>query len=347
MSRPKGSKNKDIKLPKSAEKLEEAEQMKKNEIEANKTIESNESEKLKVFKKTANELSKQFGKSIVHVASEEEDKERIPTGIEAIDKLITGFPAGAFSIIWGNKGSTKTTTTYHLISQAQKLGKTCLYLDLEHSYDNEWAKRCGIDIDKLLLANDFTHAEQALDIAIKLCNEKAIDVVVLDSVQALSPRGENQEKSGQEKSTEDDTMALLARKLSLFFRVSSNGVYKGKVTFILIGQARINLGTFIKLETLSGGKALAHWATLIIKVYEAGKADAPQYKFKVKEKNKSFVIGKQICYCLEKKKISNCAPERTEVRQDFYNEFGFRKPSNEEIENLYKDWIDMEKSDGE
>ena len=199
------------------------------------------------------------------------EKERIPTGIEAVDKLITGFPAGAFSIIWGNKGSTKTTTALHLIAEAQKLGKTCLYLDLEHSYDNDWATKCGVDTTKLLIAGNFDNAEQAMDTAIKVSREKVVDVIVLDSVQALSPKGEQEEKSGAEKSIEDDTMALLARKLSLFFRVSGTDVYRGKVTFVLIGQARTDLGGFIKLDKLSGGKALGHYATLVIKAYKDGR----------------------------------------------------------------------------
>lgn len=295
------------------------------------------------LKKTVNELTKQFGHDIIHFASEEVEKERIPTGIVAIDKLITGFPAGAFSIIWGNKGSTKTTTALHLIAEAQKIGKTCLYLDLEHSYDNDWATKCGVDTSKLLIGGNFDNAEQAMDTAIKMCKEKVIDVIVLDSVQALSPKGEQEEKSGKEKSIEDDTMALLARKLSLFFRVSGTEVYRGKVTFVLIGQARTDLGGFIKLDKLSGGKALGHYATLVIKAYKAGKADAPHFKFKVGDKNKSFPIGSQICYRLEKKKISHTAPEETETRQDFYNEFGFRKPTNEEIEALYQEWIEFEK----
>ena len=295
------------------------------------------------LKKIVTELGKTFGHSVIHLASEEAEKERIPTGIEAVDKLITGFPAGAFSIIWGNKGSTKTTTALHLIAEAQKIGKTCLYLDLEHSYDNGWAITCGVDTSKLMIGSNFDHAEQAMDTAIKMCREKVIDVIVLDSVQALSPKGEQEEKSGKEKSVEDDTMALLARKLSLFFRVSGTDVYRGKVTFVLIGQARKDLGSFIKLDTLSGGKALGHYATLIIKAYKAGKADAPHYKFKIGEKNKSFPIGSQICYRLEKKKISHTAPEETETRQDFYNEFAFKKPTDKQIEDLYKDWIEFEK----
>jgi len=293
------------------------------------------------LKKAVNELTKHFGHEIIHFASEEPERERIPTGIVELDKMITGFPSGSFSIVWGNKGSTKTTTVLCAIAQAQKMGKTCLYLDLENSFDNDWADKCGIDRSKLLIGH-FETAEEALDSAIKLSKEKVVDLIVLDSVQSLSPEGEQEDKKGVEKSTADDTMALLARRLSQFFRMSASGVYRGNVTVILIGQSRMNLGGYIKLEALSGGKALAHWAALIIKTYRATKADAPQYKFKVGEKNKSLPIGFEICYRLEKKKICKTAPEESEVRANFYNEYGFKRPTNEQIENLYAEWIAFE-----
>lgn len=293
------------------------------------------------LKKIVNDLTKQFGHSVIHMASDEPERDRIPTGIAELDKLITGFPSGAFSVIWGTKGCTKSTTVLNVIAQAQKIGKTCLYLDLETSFDNEWADKCGVDRSKLLIGH-FENAEEALDSAIKLSKEKVVDVIILDSVQSLSPEGEQQDKKGIEKSTKEDTMALLARRLSQFFRMDAAGNYRGNVTFILIGQSRMDLGGYIKLEKLSGGKALAHWATLIIKAFRSGKAEAPQYKFRVGEKNKSFIIGFEVCYCLEKKKISKTAPEGTIVKTNFYNEFGFRKPSEEEIKNLYKDWIEFE-----
>lgn len=293
------------------------------------------------LKTVIHDLTKHFGHSIIHMASEEPERERIPSGIPELDRLIGGFPSGAFSVVWGNKGSTKTTTILNVIAQAQKRGKTCLYLDLETSFDNSWADKCGIDRSKLLIGH-FDTAEQALDTAIKLSKEKVVDVIILDSVQSLSPEGEQETKQGEEKSIGDDTMALLARRLSAFFRMDASGNYKGNITFILIGQSRMNLSGYVKLEQLSGGKALAHWATLIIKAYRASKADAPQYKFSVGDKKKSFPIGFELCYRLEKKKISGTAPEESEVRTNFYHEFGFTKPTDEQIQETYKDWIGYE-----
>jgi len=345
--RPKGSKNKKsfTELPK-VEIDRREEDLMENPGNKDNEVTSPEKEINPNLKKTVNDLSKKFGEGVIHFASEEPERERIPTGIEELDKMIKGFPSGAFSVIWGNKGSTKSTTVLNLIAQAQKMGKICLYLDLETSFDNSWAEKCGVDRSKLLIGH-FENAEDALDSAIKMSKEKVVDVIILDSVQSLSPEGEQETKKGEEKSTREDTMALLARRLSQFFRMDSAGNYKGNITFILIGQSRMDLGGYIKLEKLSGGKALAHWATLIIKAYRSAKADAPHYKFQIGDKKKSFPIGFQICYRLEKKKISGTAPEETEVRQDFYNEFGFRVPTNEEIENLYKDWIDMEKENEE
>lgn len=296
------------------------------------------------LKKVVNNLTKSFGHEVIHFASDEPERDRIATGIKELDKMILGFPSGAFSIVWGNKGSTKTTTALYAIAQAQKQGKVCLYLDLENSFDNGWAAKCGVDLSKLLLGH-FNDAEEALDAAMKMCKEKVVDLIVLDSVQSLSPEGEQEDSKGAEKSTGDSTMALLARRLSQFFRMSAAGVYRGNVTFILIGQSRMDLGGYIKLEKLSGGKALAHWATLIIKAYRATKADAPHYKFKVGEKNKSFPIGFEICYRLEKKKICGTAPEESEVRANFYNEYGFTKPTDKQIEELYSEWIEFSKDE--
>lgn len=325
------------------EKIDLTENPGQNNLEAELPISVKEVEISSELKTTVRDLTKKFGHEIIHFASEEPDRERIPTGIADLDKMITGFPSGSFSIVWGNKGSTKTTTVLRAIAEAQKRGKVCLFLDLENSFDKEWAVKCGVNLEKLLIGH-FENAEEALDSAIKMSREKVIDMIVLDSVQSLSPEGEQEDKKGVEKSTADDTMALLARRLSQFFRMSASGVYRGNVTFILIGQSRMNLGGYIKLESLSGGKALAHWATLIIKAYRATKADAPTYKFKVNDKTKSIPIGFEICYRLEKKKICKTAPEDTEVRANFYNEFGFERPSNEQIEELYKEWIEMESS---
>lgn len=295
------------------------------------------------LKKVVNDLTKQFGHSIIHFASEEPVKEKISTGIKEIDKLLgSGIPQGMFTVLWGNKSSVKTTLAYLTIAQAQTKGIQALYVDLEQSFDKEWAKKMGIDLNRLLLANEFKTAEEAFDTIIKLCNEKSVGLIVLDSIQSLSPKGEKETKTGKERSVEDDTMALLARKLSQFFRMTAAGVARGKVAVLLIGQARTDLGSFIKLDALSGGHALQHWSAITLKTYRGSKADAPRYKFKVEGKTKEIIIGFALNVKIEKTKVSGTAPEGSVVTLPFYYETGFVKPTEEEIKYIYADWISFE-----
>ena len=255
-----------------------------------------------------------------------------------------GIPLGTFSILWGNKSCGKTSHTYGLIARAQKMGKLCAFFDLEVSFDPHWAKKFGVDIDKLLIGH-FDTAEQAMDTFIALVDKKAIDFVVLDSIQSLSPVGEQHKKKSEKmKSTSDDTMALLARKLSQFFRMSANRTYTANAGLLLIGQARVDLGGFIPIQRISGGNALEHWASLILHIRRGTKADAPRYKFTDnKGKRKEIIIGFDTCVVLDKKKIPFAAPEKTEVHFPFFEGKGWIEPTKEEIENIYGDWIEFEK----
>lgn len=336
------------KIKQTVNKIEKEPSLPQNIMDDNVISINKEPQEIDVnLKKAVNDLTKQFGHSIIHLAKDEEDKERLPFGIETIDNLIgNGIPAGMFTILWGNKGVAKTTLTYHLIAQAQKKNKKCLFLDLEGSFDKIWAEKCGINLDTLLIGH-FKTAEEAMDTMIQLTNKQVIDLIVLDSVQSLSPTGEKETKTGKEKSVEDDTMALLARKLSQFFRMAASGVYEGKVAVLLIGQARIDLGSFIKLDTLSGGKALGHWSVITLKAYRGNKADAPRYRFKVDGKSKEIIIGFDLHIRLEKRKISGTAPENSEIRIPFYDTFGFQQPTDKQILEIYKDWVDFEKDNDE
>lgn len=317
-----------------------------NKIVPNPLIEQNnqqiDKEQNDRLKKTVSDLTKAFGHDIIHFASDEIAREKIMFPVPEIDKILGGgIPYGTFSVLWGNKSCAKTTITYNLIAQAQKQGKICAYFDLENSFDKVWAEKQGVDLNRLLVGH-FQIAEEAMDTLIKMSREKALDFVVLDSIQSLSPKGEQETKTGKEKSTEDDTMALLARKLSQFFRMAAGGVHSGKVAVLLIGQARTDLGSFIKLETLSGGHALGHWSVITVRVHRGQKADAPRYKFKVDGKTKELIIGFSLVIKLEKTKVSGTAPEGTEIRVPFFYEHGFNKPSDIQIESLYKDWIEFE-----
>lgn len=230
---------------------------------------------------------------------------RIPFKSEALN-LITGggVPSGRFTVIWGAKGSAKTTNCYDLVANAQSMGKICLWVDFERSFDKEWATTQGVNVDDLLMAPHFTNAEEAMDTIIALTKTKTIDLIILDSVQGLSPVGEQETKKGVEKSLTDDTMALLARKLSQFFRMSSSNIAESDCTVVLIGQTRMDLGGFITLEKLSGGHALEHWSSLTIQVRRGSKADAPKEKRKNEEgKTEDVVIGFNMVAKINKSKV--------------------------------------------
>jgi len=292
-----------------------------------------ENKKLDALRKLLNEKNRDSKEVLLKFASDEAVTERISFGLKALD-LITGggIPHKRFSILWGSKGVGKTTLAYKAIAEAQKQNKVCAFIDLERSFDNERAAQFGVQLDKLVLANSFTNAEQAMDMLISLCKEKVVDFVVLDSIQALSPKGEQETKKGKEKSVEEDTMALLARKLSQFFRMSSGSVFKGNIAILLIGQARMSLGGFVALESLSGGHALMHWSTLTLRMTRGAKSESPSEKVELDdedEKGKKIkvdrIVGFQSIIKLDKTKISGCAIEGTEIRLPYYFKEGFKE----------------------
>ena len=204
-------------------------------------------------------------------------------------------------------------------------------MDVERSYDPIWAAKLGVDTEKLIYIICET-AEQVMDTVIKLCREKVVDVIVLDSIQGLSPKGEQVEGKGEKpRSLEDDTMALLARKLSQFFRMATPHIADAKCALLMIGQARMDLGSFIKIETLSGGHALMHNSRLILRMRRGQKADAPTEKRptgKVTEKGKpemeSVQIGFDAVIHVEKSQIQNCV-EGNEIHVPFFYTEGIKE----------------------
>lgn len=284
-----------------------------------KTIE----EKKQALKKLMNEKNREYKSTVLKWGSAEIPPERISFGLPSLDLLTGGgIPHKRFSVIWGSKGVGKSTLAYKLIANAQKKGKLCAYIDLERSFEGSRASTFGIKLEDLVLANQFDTAEQAMDNLISMCTERVIDVVVLDSIQALSPKGEQETKKGKTKSIEDDTMALLARKLSQFFRISASGVYKGDVAVILIGQARMNLGGFIALESLSGGHALQHWSCMTLQLRRGQKVDAPKEKIETDDGKQEIIIGFDSVIKLEKVKIT-AEMEGSKIHLPFYFKRGF------------------------
>jgi len=203
-------------------------------------------------------------------------------------------------------------------------------VDVERSYDPIWAAKLGVDTEKLIYIICET-AEQVMDTVIKLCREKVVDVIVLDSIQGLSPKGEQVEGKGEKpRSLEDDTMALLARKLSQFFRMATPHIADAKCALLMIGQARMDLGSFIKIETLSGGHALMHNSRLILRCRRGQKADAPFEQIETDEVNEKgkkikekIQLGFDLVVHVEKSQLQGCI-EGQEIHVPFYYKEGIK-----------------------
>lgn len=271
------------------------------------------------------------GKAVISFANTIEKKERISFGYKCLDNLTGGgLIRGSYTTIWGSKGVGKSSIAYKAIATAQKQGLTAVYIDMERSYSSEWAKQFGVNTDELVYIAT-KEAEDTLDVVIKLCREKVCDLIVLDSLHGMSPHGEQFEgKADKERSVQDDTIALLARKLSQFFRIATPSVADAKVAVLLIGQSRLDLGSFIKCEVLSGGHALAHNSRLILRLRRGQKADGDFEKVdtgEVNEKGKPIYDKVQTGFSLvikvEKSQIEGCT-ENSEIATIFNYKEGIK-----------------------
>ncbi len=297
-------------------------------------------ERLELLHKSMREINKDAKKDVIHFGKDEDDVEKISVGVPEIDELLGGGIAyGRVSTIWGGAGSGKTTVGYSLVTSAQKKGKIVYYIALE-GFDPKRAKKMGVDLDSLLVGH-FSKAEPALDSIVKFAREGLVDVIILDSIQALSPKNEQEEKSGKHKSLEKDTMALIARKLSQFFRVAIDPIGRNKVAVFLIGQTRTSLGSFIALEQLSGGNSLRHYSKLILHIRRGQKADSPIEKYKEyytedgkeKYKTKTRIVGFDCVVVLDKTQITGTKIERTKIHIPYYYESGFSKIDTSKCSN--------------
>lgn len=284
------------------------------------------------------EINKKFGKNIIKLASEEEDKERLEYGISYIDDFTGGGTVkGNFVIIYGGESTGKTSLIYHHIATQQKKKLICCLIDLEHSWDKARAVQLGVNPETLLLIEDIAYAEQSMDILITLAKGGAVDCIYVDSIQAMSSKQEQESKQGKERSIEDDETALLARKLSKFFRVAGNPVYTGKVSVILIGQLRTDISKFGGLHSLSGGNALKHTSKQTLFLRRGQKADAPSEKVKEyyfeEGKERYRTIEKPIGYTavlkMEKNHLSGGKAEGNDLKLPYYFETGFVEPKKE------------------
>ena len=218
------------------------------------------SEKLKALKLTMDKIDKDFGKGSVMMMNERGEKEIevISTGSIGLDSAlgVGGLPKGRVIEIYGPESSGKTTIAIHVIAEAQKKGGMCAIIDAEHAFDSGYAQKLGVDIDNLLISQP-DYGEQGLEIADRLILSGALDVVVIDSVAALVPKGELEGEMG------DSKMGLQARLMSQALRKLTGTISKTNTICIFINQLREKIGVmFGNPETTTGGNALKFYASV-------------------------------------------------------------------------------------
>jgi recombination protein RecA len=217
-------------------------------------------EKLKALKLTIDKIDKDFGKGSVMMMNEKstEPMEVVSTGSIGLDVAlgIGGLPRGRVVEIYGPESSGKTTIAIHVIAEAQKKGGMCAIIDAEHAFDSNYARKLGVDVDSLLISQP-DYGEQALEIADRLILSGALDVVVIDSVAALVPKGELEGEMG------DSKMGLHARLMSQALRKLTATISKTNTICIFINQLREKIGVmFGNPETTTGGNALKFYASI-------------------------------------------------------------------------------------
>lgn len=225
---------------------------------------SDMSEKLKALDVTMAHLEKDFGSGTVMRLGDDsvQDVESIPTGSIGLDYAlgVGGLPRGRITEIYGPESSGKTTLAIHVIAEAQKMGGICAIIDAEHAFDRFYAEKLGVDVNNLWIAQP-DNGEQALDIAEQLINSGAIDVIVIDSVAALTPKAEIEGEMG------DKNVGLHARLMSQAMRKLTGTIARTRTCCIFINQIREKIGVFMgNPETTTGGNALKFYASVRIDI---------------------------------------------------------------------------------
>ncbi|MEN8786932.1 MAG: recombinase RecA [Flavobacteriales bacterium] len=218
------------------------------------------SEKLKALQATMERMDKQYGKGAVMKLGDRAvaDVEVIPSGSLTLDMAlgVKGYPKGRIVEIYGPESSGKTTLTIHAIAECQKQGGICAFIDAEHAFDAVYAKALGVDVDNLIISQP-DNGEQALEIADNLIRSGAIDLIIIDSVAALTPKAEIEGEMG------DSQMGLQARLMSKALRKLTASISKAHTCCIFINQLREKIGVmFGNPETTSGGNALKFYSSI-------------------------------------------------------------------------------------
>ena len=225
-------------------------------------------EKLKALRATMDKIEKSYGKgSIMKMGDDHvEEVSVIPSGSIGLDAAlgVGGFPRGRVIEIYGPESSGKTTLAIHAIAEAQKAGGIAAFIDAEHAFDRFYAEKLGVDVENLYISQPDS-GEQALEIAEQLIRSSAIDIIVIDSVAALTPKAELEGKMG------DSKMGLQARLMSQALRKLTAAINKTNTTCIFINQLRDKIGVmFGNPETTTGGNALKFYASVRLDIRRIG-----------------------------------------------------------------------------
>ncbi len=236
-------------------------------MSAKEVVEINK-EKLKALQLTMEKIDKTYGKGAIMKMGDNaiEDMETISTGSLSLDIAlgVGGLPRGRIIEIYGPESSGKTTLAIHAIAEAQKAGGIAAIIDAEHAFDRAYAERLGVDTENLLISQP-DNGEQALEIADQLIRSSAIDIIVIDSVAALTPKAEIEGEMGESK------MGLQARLMSQALRKLTANINRTNTTCIFINQLREKIGVmFGNPETTTGGNALKFYASVRLDIRRIG-----------------------------------------------------------------------------
>lgn len=256
-----------------------------------KEIERQKSDKQKALDLAVSQIEKQFGKgSIMKLGEEVREKvPSIPTGALSLDVAlgVGGIPRGRVIEVFGPEASGKTTLTLNIIAEAQKRKGVAAFIDAEHAFDPVYAEKLGVNLDELLMSQPDT-GEQALEIAETLVRSNAVDIIVIDSVAALSPRAEIEGEMG------DKHIGLQARLMSQALRKLAAAISKSKTSCIFINQIRMKIGVmFGNPETTPGGRALKFYSSVRIDLRKIGSL-----------KKKDEMVGNRVRARIVKNKVA-------------------------------------------